>query len=84
MTSEFAKTLSAKLTADIPPSAVEWGERVIDAELQEVRDVLMLLRRLPDSDTPCWCVVNWANGHDGPCKTTRTIWAKLEIGGKER
>lgn len=43
MSSEFAKTLSAKLTADIPPHIVKWGEKVIDAELQAVREVVELI-----------------------------------------
>lgn len=56
--SDFSKALTAKLTFDIPPDVVEWGERVIDAELQEVREVLPLLATkcyASFKNEFCWC-----------------------------
>lgn len=85
MASEFSKTLSAKLTADIPPEVVAWGERIIDAELQEVRAVLSLTadRRYPeDSYGHCWCRKDLTDDnepHDEFCLRARALWAKLTI-----
>lgn len=83
-TSEFAKTLSVKLTADIPPEVVTWGERII-VELQEVRAVLSLTadrRYSEDSYGHCWCrkdLMDDNEPHSKLCLRARALWSKLQI-----
>jgi hypothetical protein len=45
----------------------------IDAELQEVREVLNSLRQSRD----CWCVATWKGAHDGRCQRARALMEKL-------
>lgn len=72
--SEFARSLSAKLTADVPPEILTWGERVIDQELQEVREVLRFFMRSRD----CWCVSLWKGQHEPRCDRARALYAQLQ------
>ena len=42
MASEFAIGLSRALTHGVPEDILEWGQGIIDKELQEVREVVQL------------------------------------------
>ena len=81
-TSEFAKTLSAKLTADVPQEILTWGERVIDGEMQEVRGVLSLTAdRRSEQYGHCWCrkdLTNDAEPHNDFCQRARALFARLQ------
>jgi hypothetical protein len=83
MPSEFAKALSTKLTAHIQEDILRWGQRIIDAELQEVRAVLIQTadRNMP-AHGPCWCRKDLADNNEPQnsfCQRARALWVKLEI-----
>jgi hypothetical protein len=46
-----------------------------DAELEEVRDILLRLQ----SSRDCWCVANWRGAHDGRCERARALYERLRI-----
>jgi hypothetical protein len=82
--SEFAKRLAKHL----PEASFIGGtalkdyvprQRMIDAELQEVREALTRMQRLPVQSPPCWCIQWWPDGHDGVCNAARALWSKLEV-----
>lgn len=76
-TSLFSQRLAVNIGAD----GNQEVERVIDAELQEVRDVLyqLILRPMPDGSY-CWCHKSvTAPSHATRCERARALWAKLQI-----
>jgi hypothetical protein len=81
MASEFSEQLAKKLDAPAPTFLTSAVVRVIDAELQEVREVLVSTARHKDSyGLPCWCVVMMQTlPHMEHCQRARTLMDKLEI-----
>jgi hypothetical protein len=80
MASEFAIGLSRTLTHGVPEDILEWGQAVIDKELQEVREVLdsTSKRRLPDG--PCWCKSYLSTlGHTEDCQRARALMERLNV-----
>lgn len=79
MASDFAKTLSEKLTADVPPHVVEWGQRVIDAELKEVRDLLGEMSMTLHKHLHADLLIPFEQCSHARCQRARALWTKLEI-----
>lgn len=78
MASSFATELSAKFTSGVPENVLEWGRRIIDGEMQEVRAVLDSLRQSRD----CWCVPprhEASKHHEAKCQRARDLMEKLEV-----
>jgi hypothetical protein len=50
----------------------------VDAELQEVRDVLDGLRWKTAEDEPCWCRVRINGLHDDECQRARELMKRLQ------
>jgi len=62
-------------------SAMELIRPKIDAELQEVREVLFHLQYNRLGDGPCWCddTDGAGPGHDEPCQRARELMKRLEV-----
>jgi hypothetical protein len=86
MLSEFAKRLAEQL----PEASFIGGtalrdyvprQRMIDAELQEVREVLALLSPLREEGKPCWCesAFRKIGDHEIRCQRARALYSKLEV-----
>jgi hypothetical protein len=79
MPSEFSKSLYQSIWTKGKFTSEDYGTEQLDAELQEVREVLELLQNLPYQKPPCFCRVRWIVGeHDGPCQRARTLMEKLK------
>ena len=83
MASKFATELSAKLTSGVPENVLERGRGIIDAELQEVREVLEAIQTNRYGDG-CWCDVEVRRGpqnadrHTEACQRARDLMEKLK------
>jgi hypothetical protein len=77
MASELAiQVTNAALKPGTKSSHAATADRV-DAELQEVREVLDVLRLSRD----CWCVTRWIGAHDGRCKRVSVLYQRLRVDG---
>ena len=82
MASKFATELSAKLTSGVPENVLEWGRRIIDAELQEVRETLVWLLESKGAYLFHEDECAWQYGPDDcNCRVqrTRALMEKLEV-----
>jgi hypothetical protein len=88
MPSEFSKSLAerlpdAQLTGRTALKDYAPRQRMIDAELQEVRAVLIQTadRNMP-AHGPCWCRKDLADNnepHNSFCQRARALWGKLGV-----
>jgi hypothetical protein len=82
MASEFSEQLAKKLDAPAPTFLTSAVVRVIDAELQEVREVLDGLR---DNDCYDACWQRWGKErgddqfHSDACQRARVLMEKREV-----
>lgn len=80
MASELAQHLYKSIWTKDKFTGDDYGPKQLDAELQEVRDVLELLQNVPYQKPPCFCRVKWIVGeHDGPCQRARALMEKLRV-----
>jgi hypothetical protein len=84
MASELAIGLSKALTHGVPQDILEWGQGVIDKELQEVRGVLSQTadRRYPETHGHCWCRKDLTDDnepHSEFCQRARALMERLRV-----
>jgi len=73
----MASELAEKIERVIGGRTPELAPAIIDAELQEVREVLAGLRHQHLLD--CWCDAGEEDDHKDSCNRARALLSKLEV-----
>lgn len=85
MASQFARDLAKDLAAAVQGLSVKSAATDIDAELQEVREVLDGLRMGEGKNVGCWCIENPLRTrepdykHGKRCQCARALMERLRV-----